>query len=79
VNLVRYSLVYLLILSVITSRERCAFVFNNLLKYIVHDGFWVIGISLLCDAEDVAALFNVILDVFVRALVGKLCHFNFLT
>jgi len=45
----------------------------------MQDGLGVVGIfDVLRDAEDVAALADVVLDVVVRALVRELGHFDFL-
>lgn len=55
------------------SREVGALVLDDLLKYIVEDGFGIIGVvDLVCDAEDVTALTHVVVDVFVVALVREL-------
>ena len=61
------------------SRIRGAFVLDDFLKYIVEDGLRVVRIGLLSDAEDVAALLDVVLDVIVGALIGKLRHFDLLS
>ena len=43
----------------------------------MQDGLGVVGIfDVLRDAEDVAALADVVLDVVVRALVRELGHFD---
>ena len=76
---VRESLVDLLVFEVITSREGCAFVLDDFLKYILDDCLRVVGRRLLSDAQNVAAFLDVVLDVIIRTLVGKLSHLNFLS
>ena len=43
----------------------------------MHDGLGVVGVlNILSDAKDVTTLADIVLDILIRALVGKLCHFN---
>ena len=59
------------------SRKVSALVLNDLLKYIVQDGFGVVRVfHVLRDPQDVAALANVVLNVVVVAFVGELGHFD---
>ena len=59
------------------SRKVRALVLYDLLKYIVQDGFGVVRIlHVLGDAKDVTALADVVLDVFVVALVRELGKFD---
>ena len=59
------------------SRKVGTFVLDDLLKYIVQDRFriiWVIHRS--GDSEDITTFSDVVLDIFVVALVCELCEFN---
>lgn len=59
------------------SRKVGAPVLYDLLKYIVEDRFGVVRVFyVLRDAQDVAALPDVVLHVVVVALVGELGHFD---
>lgn len=59
------------------SRKVRALVLYDLLKYIVQDGFGVVRIlHVLGDAKDVTALADVVLNVFVVALVRELGQLN---
>lgn len=61
------------------SRQIRALILDDLLKYVVQDGFWIIRVFyVLGDAKDVTALTNVIFDVLVAAFVRKLGHLDFL-
>ena len=59
------------------SREVLALVLDDLLKYIVQDSFGVVRIfHVLCDAKDVSAFTDVVLNVVVVALVRELSKFD---
>jgi hypothetical protein len=59
------------------SREVRALVLDDLLKYIVQDGFGIIRIfDVLGDSKDVSTLADVVFDVVFIALVRELSHFN---
>ena len=61
------------------SREVRALILDDLLKYIVQDGFGIVGVlHILRDSQNVTTLANVVLDVLVAALVRELGHLNFL-
>ena len=63
--------------AVSASREGGALVFDNLLKYIVQNCFGVVRvIDLRAYSQYVTALFDVVLDVIVTALICQLGHFN---
>lgn len=52
-------------------------VFYDFLKNIVQDRLWIILVGNAgADAENVSALFYVVLQVVVRALVRELRHFD---
>jgi len=59
------------------SREVGALVLDDLLKYIVQDGFGIIRVvNRSGDSEDVTTLAHIVLDIFVVALVRELCEFD---
>ena len=59
------------------SRKVRALVLYDLLKYIVQDGFGIIGILyVLGYTEDVATFADIVLNVFVVALVSELGKFD---
>ena len=61
------------------SREVRALILDDLLKYIVQDGFGIVWVFyILRDSQNVTTLANVVLDVLVAALVSELGHLNFL-
>ena len=59
------------------SRKISALVLDDLLKYIVQDGFGIIRILyVLGYTKNVATFADIVLDVFVVALVGELGKFD---
>ena len=62
-----------------TSRGGGTLVFYDLLKYIMENGLWIVGVvNLRADTQYVAAFFDVILYIIVSTLISELCHFNLL-
>ena len=59
------------------SRKISALVLDDLLKYIVQDGFGIIRILyVLGYTEDVATFADIVLDIFVVALISELGKFD---
>jgi len=72
---------YLVVLGVegAASRKVLSFVLVDLLKNIVQDSFGIIGVlNVSTDSKNVSTLFDIVFEVIVGALVGKLGHFNLL-
>ena len=54
-----------------------ALVLNDLLKYIVQDGFGVVWIlHVLRDTQNVTTFADIVFDIFVIAFVSELSHFD---
>jgi uncharacterized membrane protein len=59
------------------SRKVLSFVLVDLLKNIVQDGLGIIGVlNVSTDSKNVSTLFDIVFEIIIGALVGKLGHFN---
>ena len=74
ISSVSHSCILVAVVLGSASREVGALVLDDLLKYIVQDSLWIIWVvDLVGDAEDVATLAHVVVNIFVVALVRELC------
>ena len=61
----------------VVSRQVGALILDDLLKNVVQDGFGIVRIfHVLRDAKDISAFANIVLYVFVGALVRELGHLD---